>query len=151
MARGQTSWLASYTATLRTMASVRSVKIIIHIKSNCDPYHNATGERTVHLHADNCSGQNKNNTMIHYLLWRSMTNRHTDVTLSFLVVGHTKFSPDWCFGLVKRLYRRTVIGSLKDIAEVKLIITNSYWVHCCTLLHVRVYCVCILSLKLCTH
>ena len=24
--------------------------------------------------------------------------------ISFLVVGHTKFAPDWCFGLLKRLY-----------------------------------------------
>ncbi len=48
-----------------------------------------------------------------------MTGRHTHVTLSFLVVGHTKFSPDWCFGLLKRLYRRTNIGSLNAIAEVK--------------------------------
>ena len=75
-------------------------------------------ERVALLHADNCTGQNKNNAMMHYLLWRTMTNRHDDITLSFLVVGHTKFSPDWCFGLVKRLYRRTRVGSLKGIAEV---------------------------------
>ena len=28
------------------------------------------------------------------------------------------FSPDWCFGLIKQLYRRTKVGSLKSIAEV---------------------------------
>ena len=72
----------------------------------------------MYLHRDNCSGQNKNNTMLHYLLWRSMTGLHTKITLSFLVVGHTKFAPDWCFGLVKRLYRKTKIGSLMDIAKV---------------------------------
>ena len=68
--------------------------------------------------ADNCTGQNKNNTMLQYLLWRTLTDRHTDITLSFLVVGHTKFSPDWCFGLFKRLYKRTKVGSLKSVAEV---------------------------------
>ena len=47
-----------------------------------------------------------------------MTNRHTDITLSFLIVGHTKFSPDWCFGLVKQLYWRTAFGSLNDIVKV---------------------------------
>ncbi len=72
----------------------------------------------MYLHADNCTGQNKNNTMVQYLVWRSMTERHTRITLSFLVVDHTKFSPDWCFWLLKRLYRRTVVGSLMDIAEV---------------------------------
>ena len=43
---------------------------------------------------------------------------HTEITLSFLVVGHTKFAPDWCFGLFKRLYRKTKVGSLKAIASV---------------------------------
>jgi hypothetical protein len=56
--------------------------------------------------------------MIHYLVWRTLTNRHTNITLSFLPVGHTKFSPDWCFGLLKRQYRRTKVGSLQAIAEV---------------------------------
>ena len=76
------------------------------------------GEKTVYLHADNCTGQNKNSTVIHYLSWRTSTHRHTDITLSFLVVGHTKFAPDWCFGLFKRQFRRTNIGSLRAIAQV---------------------------------
>ena len=76
------------------------------------------GEKVVYLHADICTGQNKNNCMIHYLVWRALTNRHSSLTLSFLVVGHTKFSPDWCFGLFKRRYRRTKVGSLTSIAQV---------------------------------
>lgn len=76
------------------------------------------GETDVYLHADNCTGQNKNNCMLQYLSWRTMTGRHTNITLSFLPVGHTKFSPDWCFGLFKRQYRRTRVGSLRAIAEV---------------------------------
>ena len=73
---------------------------------------------SVFLHADNCSGQKKNNLMMQYLLWRVQTNRRSNITLSFLVTGHTKFSPDWCFGLFKRLYRRTYVGSITHIAEV---------------------------------
>ena len=80
--------------------------------------HYSLGEKEVYLTADNCTGQNKNNAMIQYLLWRTLTDRHTDITLSFLVVGHTKFSPDWCFGLFKRLYKRMKVGSLKGVAEV---------------------------------
>ena len=76
------------------------------------------GEKHVFLHADNCCGQNKTNAMIQYLAWRVLTNRHSSITLSFLVVGHTKFSPDWCFGLFKRTYRRTKVGSLQSIAKV---------------------------------
>lgn len=56
--------------------------------------------------------------MLQYLVWCTLTDRHTDITLSFLVVGHTKFAPDWCFGLFKRLYKRTKISSLKGVAEV---------------------------------
>lgn len=80
--------------------------------------HHGLGEKKVFLHADNCTGQNKNNIMLHYLAWRVMAGLHTQITLSFLVVGHTKFSPDWCFGLFKRLYRRTKVGSLQAIAQV---------------------------------
>ncbi len=69
--------------------------------------------------------------MVQYLLWRSMTERHTRITLSFLAVGHTKFSPDWCFWLLKRLYRRTVVGSLMDIAEVCTPVW--LWIATCTL------------------
>ena len=76
------------------------------------------GESEVHLHADNCVGQNKNNFMIQYLLWRTIVGLHTKITLSFLVVGHTKFSPDWCFGLLKQRFRRTNVSCLDDIAEV---------------------------------
>ena len=42
---------------------------------------------------------------------------HTSITLSFLVIGHTKFAPDWCFGLFKRHFRQTKIGNLKGIAQ----------------------------------
>ena len=59
------------------------------------------GEQEVHLHADNCGGQNKN-TMVGYLLWRVLTGLHNTIHLSFMVARHTKFSPDWCFGLLKK-------------------------------------------------
>ena len=52
------------------------------------------GETGVFLHTDNCTGQNKNNVMIDYLMWRVMAGRHTNFTYSFLIVGHTKFSLD---------------------------------------------------------
>ena len=79
--------------------------------------HHGLGEKTVHLHADNCGGQNKNAIMVQYLLWRVMTNQHTEVTLSFMIPGHTKFSPDWCFGLLKK-YRWTKVGGLSDLCGV---------------------------------
>ena len=76
------------------------------------------GEVNLHLHADNCSGQNKNRYVMQYLAWRVMSGLNKSITLSFLIVGHTKFSPDWCFGLFKQAYWRTNIGCLDDIVRV---------------------------------
>ena len=53
-----------------------------------------------------------------YLAWRILSGLNKKITLSFLIVGHTKFSPDWCFGLFKQTYRRTRIGCLDDIVRV---------------------------------
>ena len=75
-------------------------------------------EEECHLYADNCTGQNKNNAMLQYLLWRVMTNRHKKITLSFLVAGHTKFSPDWAFGLFKKCFRRTKVDCLQDVVDL---------------------------------
>ena len=41
-----------------------------------------------------------------------------NITVSFLIVGHTKFAPDWCFRLLKRVFRRTRVGCLDDIVRV---------------------------------
>lgn len=75
-------------------------------------------ETILYLHADNCSGQNKNNAMIHYLLWRVMTGKHREIHISFMLAGHTKFAPDWCFGLFKRKFRLTKVDCLADISAV---------------------------------
>ena len=78
----------------------------------------ALGETEVHLHCDNCSGQNKNKFMLWYFLWRVLHGLHTNVHVHFMISGHTKFSPDWCFGLLKQRFRRTPVSTLADIEEV---------------------------------
>ena len=47
-----------------------------------------------------------------------MTGLSDSITLSFMIVGHTKFTPDSCFGLLKQQFRRTHVETLSDIAEV---------------------------------
>ena len=47
-----------------------------------------------------------------------LTGRHHTIQYNFLIAGHTKFAPDWCFGLVKQRTRKTFISSLFDIARV---------------------------------
>ena len=76
------------------------------------------GEANILLHADNCVGQNKNNIMIGYLTWRVSTGLNESCELSFMIPGHTKFSPDRFFGMIKRKYRHTKVDSLAQIAEV---------------------------------
>ncbi|XP_035826079.1 uncharacterized protein LOC106011983 [Aplysia californica] len=89
------------------------ISLLHHFLSNY-----GLGEQDLHIHADNCSGQNKNSAMMNYLLWRVMTGRHRSIKMSFLITGHTKFSPDWCFGLFKKRLRRTKVDSMQCIAAV---------------------------------
>ena len=42
---------------------------------------------------------------------------HDEIIILFLPVGHTKFSPDWWFSLVKRKYRKMKIGCMDDIVK----------------------------------
>ena len=38
--------------------------------------------------------------------------------LHFLITGHTKFAPDWRFGLIKQSFRKTIVNTLSEIAGV---------------------------------
>uniref|UniRef100_A0A7M5XGV4 DUF7869 domain-containing protein n=2 Tax=Clytia hemisphaerica TaxID=252671 RepID=A0A7M5XGV4_9CNID len=76
------------------------------------------GEKDAYLHADNCSGQNKNNAFVWYLMWRIINGYHESIEYSFMVAGHTKFSCDRCFGSFKKQLRKTRVSSLYEIADV---------------------------------
>ncbi len=53
-----------------------------------------------------------------YLAWRILCGLNRKIEISFLLVGHTKFAPDWCFGLLKQKFRKTLVGCLDDLARV---------------------------------
>lgn len=76
------------------------------------------GEAHVHLHADNCPGQNKNNFFLWYLAWRTIIQLHDSIGYSFLITGHTKFGPDRCFGIIKRSYKVSYVSSLYEFAQL---------------------------------
>ena len=76
------------------------------------------GEANLHVHCDNCSGQNKNRFMMQYLCWRVMAGSNKSITVSFLIVGHTNFSPDWCFGL----FKQTSVGR-----KLGVLISSRWW------------------------
>lgn len=76
------------------------------------------GEEEAHFHADNCTGQNKNNFMLQYLAWRTAKKLHNKVSMSFMPPGHTKVAPDLYFGLSKRAYKRSSVSSLDELVAV---------------------------------
>lgn len=61
-------------------------------------------------------GQNKNNEVMAYLLWRVCTGRNTEY--NFLIAGHTKFSCDLCFEYLKKKTRRMKLDCLDNIKNV---------------------------------
>ena len=76
------------------------------------------GERECFLHADNCSGQNKNKTVVAYLAWRCLFGLHEKISLSFMIAGHTRCLVDGCFGLLKKKFRRSDCFTMEQLAEV---------------------------------
>jgi hypothetical protein len=75
------------------------------------------GEKELFIHADNCVGQNKNNKVMAYLCWRVIVGLNQKIVISFLPVGHTKFSPDGGFGVIKSKFRRTEICTAQEFAQ----------------------------------
>ena len=75
------------------------------------------GEEVVHLHCDNCAGQNKIQHVLHYLAWRVMSGQHKEVHLHFMLPCHAKFAPDWCFGLLMKSFRITHVSSLNELSD----------------------------------
>lgn len=76
------------------------------------------GETELSLHADNCCVQNKNHSMIYYLLFRVFLGLNHKITLNFLHVGHTKFSVDSAFGLMKKRFRVEETYDANDVSRV---------------------------------
>lgn len=54
------------------------------------------------IYPDNCGAQNKNNYLLWFFSWLSYhCSIFEEVEISFLITGHTKFSPDRHFGYAK--------------------------------------------------
>jgi hypothetical protein len=68
------------------------------------------------LYADNCPGQNKNQTMIAYLSYLvKILKRFPCVELHYLISDHTKFSPDRNFGHIKKNVRSSNCFSILEL------------------------------------
>ena len=89
------------------------------------------GEQHLLLTADNCAGQNKNNAVLNYLLYRTIKLLHRQIDWAFMLVGHTKFSPDAYFGLLRKRYRQSKVYTFKQMVDV----INTSTVKACNVCH----------------
>jgi hypothetical protein len=72
----------------------------------------------VHLHADNCSGQNKNNLVMQFFVLLAGLGVLTHVEMKFLIKGHTHCSVDGGHGLIKKAWRTHDVFTLDQAASV---------------------------------
>ena len=66
---------------------------------------------------DNCTGQNKNRMVIRFVLLMVELNYYEEVQLLFLVTGHTKNSADRLFNLLKQVYRKQNLFTMKQLID----------------------------------
>jgi hypothetical protein len=82
--------------------------------------HFAVGEEHVVCHADNCTGQNKNNYLLQYAAWRVKQKLHKSFQMEFMPVGHTRFAVDAYFGGFKVHFRRSDCYTVRDVIRTAL-------------------------------
>lgn len=85
-----------------------------HLRDHC-----ASGEAEhLYVYTDSCGGQNRNKYLYSYLIQRVIAGYHEKVTWCFLAVGHTKFSPDRSFGLIRGCLSKHTVISLPDLLNL---------------------------------
>ncbi len=72
----------------------------------------------IHLHADNCCGQNKNNMVMHFFLFMVLLGFLKHVELKFMIRGHTHCSIDGGHGILKKEWRKRNVFSIEQAALV---------------------------------
>ena len=64
---------------------------------------------------DNCSGQNKNNTVLKLAGWQKAMGYFKKVEFIFLIVGHTKNAADSLFNSLKHEYRKKNLFTMQAL------------------------------------
>jgi len=72
----------------------------------------------MHLHADNCCGQNKNNLVMQFFVLLVSLGLLTHVEMKFLRKGHTHCSVDGGHGMIKKVWRAHDVFTLEQAAHV---------------------------------
>lgn len=77
-----------------------------------------TAAIVMHLHADNCCGQNKNNPVMQFFVLLVSLGLLTHVEMKFLIKGHTHCSVDGGHGMIKKAWRKHDVFTLDQAASV---------------------------------
>ena len=64
---------------------------------------------------DNCSGQNKNNTVLKLMCWLVEVGYFKKVQFVFLIAGHTKNACDHLFNMLKTSYRQQNLFTMDQL------------------------------------
>ncbi|XP_052771181.1 uncharacterized protein LOC128210867 [Mya arenaria] len=62
---------------------------------------------------------NKNNAVLGYAVWRTLTGGHKTIQYSLMLAGHTKFSCDWHFGVWKNRMRHMDAETVEEVASTE--------------------------------
>ncbi|PKK61413.1 hypothetical protein RhiirC2_791838 [Rhizophagus irregularis] len=76
------------------------------------------GKKNLNITCDNCIAQNKNNLSLFFWSWLCMLGWYDNITINFMVPGHTKFICDSFFGQIKIIYRNNKVNTIDDIEEI---------------------------------
>jgi hypothetical protein len=77
-----------------------------------------TAAIVMHLHADNCCGQNKNNLVMQFFVSLVSLGLLRHVEMKFLLKGHTHCSVDGGHGMIKKVWRKHDVFTLEQAASV---------------------------------
>ena len=78
-----------------------------------------TGNKKVlYVQSDSCQGQNKNNIVLDYFLWRVVRGYHDRVIWRFMEVGHTKNRADQGFGHIRSAIGHRGVYGLPGLAKL---------------------------------
>lgn len=75
-------------------------------------------KKHVIFNADNCIGQNKNNTLMKFFAGLCLTGNAAIIEVKFMIKGHTFLAKDSNFSHIKRRYRCCDAFSVDHLAEI---------------------------------
>lgn len=111
--------VSSTSASMAKEISNQVAYMIHHFFSSTCPM--LVSAKIMHLHSDSCTGQNKNNNALGYLMMSAEHRLNDEIMSHFMAAEHTKFRIDEGFGAVrKHVSVRANVLSLPELqAEIE--------------------------------